>query len=177
MNTEPASRCWYALTVRPNQERVAANGLSCQGFETYLPVFKSCRRWTDRTKEAEAVLFPGYVFCRISFEDRLWVLRSPGVRSIVRSGRQAVPVSEDEIHSVRALVGSGKKISPWPYVHIGQRVVIRGGLFENIRGVVVRLKDAWRVVVSIDALGASLSVEIDPSMLCPDSEQVYSIAS
>ncbi len=79
---------WFALTTRPNHEHAATRGLSNQGLETYLPVYRARKRWSDRVRESDAVLFPGYVFCRFGLREKLRVLQAPGVRSIVGSGQR-----------------------------------------------------------------------------------------
>ncbi len=156
---------WFALTVRPNHEHTAERGLLNQGLEAYLPTQRVRHRWSDRTKEIQAVVFPGYVFCRFARWERLRVLSSPGVRSIVGLGKDPAPVDEAEISAVRTLVSSGRPIMPWPYFRIGQKVVIDRGPLASLRGVVVRVKDSWRVVVSVDALSCSIAVEVDPEVL------------
>jgi transcription antitermination factor NusG len=95
------------------------------------------------------------------------VLNSTGVRSIVGSGREPAPVDESEISSVRALVSSGRPILPWPYLRTGAQVVIRDGPLVSLRGIVVRVNDSWRVVVSVEALSCSVAVELDADALGP----------
>lgn len=164
----PRQPSWFALTARPKHEHTAERGLRNQGFEAYLPVHRVRRRWSDRTKEMDSVLFPGYVFCRFAQSDKMRVLNSPGVRSIVGSRREPEPVDDVEISAVRALIASGRAIQPWPYLRAGQKVVIEQGPLASLRGVVVRAKDSWRVVVSVDALGCSVAVEVDSGMVAPD---------
>lgn len=160
---------WFALTVRPNHEHTAAGGLLNRGFEAYLPVCRVRRQWSDRTKELDSVLFPGYVFCRFRQPDRMRVLTSPGVRSIVGAGKDPSPVDETEISAIRKLVSSGRPIAPWPYIRVGQNVTISHGPLAFLRGVVVRAKDSWRVVISVDALGCSLSIEVDSGAVAPET--------
>jgi transcription antitermination factor NusG len=108
------------------------------------------------------------VFCRFGLREKLQVLQAPGVRSIVGSGKEPVPVEEDEISAVRAVLSSGRVIAPWPYVRIGQSVMIEHGPLAPLRGVILRTKGSWRVVVSVQALGSSISVEVDGDMLSLD---------
>jgi transcription antitermination factor NusG len=160
---------WFALTVSPRHEQMAGRGLLKQGFEVYLPVYRSVRRWSDRMKESQSVLFPGYVFCRFGPADRLQILQSHGVRSIVRNGNQPVPVEDDEIAALRTLLAAGRDVTPWPYIRIGQTVVIDHGPLASLRGVIVRAKNLCRVVVSVNALGTSIAIEVDYDMLAPPS--------
>jgi transcription antitermination factor NusG len=168
MSAPNSTSGWFALTVRPNHEHSATRGLGCQGFETYLPVYRARKRWSDRVRQTDAVLFPGYVFCRFGLREKLRVLQSPGVRSIVGAGKQPAPVEENEISAVRAVLSSGGAVAPWPYLRIGQSVIIEHGPLAPLRGVILRTKNSWRVVVSVDALGSSVSVELDSDLLSPD---------
>jgi transcription antitermination factor NusG len=167
MTSQSSESSWFALTVGPSHERRAERSLLNQGFEAYLPVYRVRRQWSDRVKNLDAVLFPGYVFCRFTYEDRLRVLSSAGVRSVVTTGKAPAPVDEEEISAVRSLLASGRPPLPWPYLRIGQKVVIRDGPFASLRGVVVRAKDCWRVVVSVEALNCSVSVEVDAELVAP----------
>jgi transcription antitermination factor NusG len=152
---------WFALTVEPNHERTVAARLRKKGFEVFLPVRRQKRRWSDRIKETESVLFPGYVFGRFKYSDRMRVLNLPGVRSIVCRGRDPIPIDESEIAGVRTLTEAGRPILSVPFVYRGQRVLISRGPLASLRGVIVRARDAWRVVVNIKAFDCAVAVELD----------------
>ncbi|MGA9886725.1 MAG: transcription termination/antitermination NusG family protein, partial [Candidatus Acidiferrales bacterium] len=57
---------WFALQVRTRQEASVAQQLNGQGYERFLPLYKVRKRWSDRIKEVNAPLFPGYLFCRFN---------------------------------------------------------------------------------------------------------------
>ena len=97
---------WYALTVKPNHERAAAQALECKALEMFVPLYRSRRRWSDRIKELELPLFAGYVFCRFPGTERARMLATPGVTSVVGFGNQPAPVDDVEIRAVRTLVAS-----------------------------------------------------------------------
>ena len=113
---------WYALLVRSRRENQVLTQLLGQGYECFLPVYKSERRWSDRMKEIQQPLFPGYLFCRFDIHNRGPVLMAPGVHQIVGIGRTPVPVSETEIESIRRVLASGLPSQPWLYLQVGQRV-------------------------------------------------------
>ncbi len=159
---------WFALRVRPKHEKSAATGLERQGFEPYVPLHRVRRRWSDRIKEIDAVLFPGYIFCRFARAERMIVINSPGVESILGFGKIDIPVDDAELAAVRTLIGSGRPLAPWPYLNIGQNVAIESGPLAGLRGVVLRDENAWRVVVSVEALGRSISAEVDRDTIAAD---------
>jgi transcription termination/antitermination protein NusG len=150
---------WFALRVRPKHERTVATNLSRLGLDEYVPLTRVRRRWSDRIKELDAPLFPGYIFCRFTYSERLRVLNSPGVESIVGG------LDDSEIEAMRFLVATGKPLSHLPFLRIGQRVLIERGPFAGIRGIVLREENSWRVVVSVEALDRSIAVELDREVL------------
>ncbi len=124
-------------------------------------MYRARRRWSDRWKEVERCLFPGYVFCRFSWEERLHVLGTPGIQSIVGFGKTPEPVPDAEIAALQAMVKSGRRMEPWPHLRVGERVRIEEGCLKGVCGVLVREQECWRVVVSVELLQRSVAVEID----------------
>src|SRR5216684_4012562 len=74
METENLSYPWYALWVKSRYENTVASHLQARGYESFLPLYKCQRRWSDRFKEIELPLFPGYVFCQFNPLNRLPIL-------------------------------------------------------------------------------------------------------
>ena len=83
---------WLALRVKTALEALAEKALRLQGFEVFLPTALERRQWSDRVKQVEKPLFPGYVFCRFPPEKMLPVLQAPAVIDVVRIGRKPAPV-------------------------------------------------------------------------------------
>src|SRR6059036_2645462 len=92
---------WFAIVARTGREKYATMLLENAGFEWFLPISKSTRKWSDRMKEIEVPLFPGYLFCRMNPNDRLPVLTTPGVIQIAGTGKTPIPVEEHEIAAVQ----------------------------------------------------------------------------
>ena len=112
-------------------------------------------------------LFDGYVFCSFGFDDRLQILGSPGVRSMVSFGQGPHPVPEHEIRAILAIASSRLPVSPWPYLRIGQKVKVMKGCLTDVVGTLVREKDVYRVVVSVEMLERSIAVEVDRDVIAP----------
>ena len=101
-----------------------------------------CRRhWSDRIKEFDAALFPGYIFCRFDPLDRLPILKTPGVIQIVGSNRVPIPLNESEITAVQTLVGSGVSNQPWPFLAVGDRVRVESGPLRGMEGILTAFKE------------------------------------
>ena len=162
-----ATHPWFAVRVRSNFEQMTAAALRGKGYEEFLPVYRARRRWSDRLKEVDCPLFPGYVFCRFDVENRLPVLVTPGVISILGMGKTPVPLDEGEIEAVRVIVRSGLVAGPWPFVRVGQAVYIEEGPLAGAEGVVIKVKGRYRLVASVTLLQRSVYVEIDREWVRP----------
>jgi len=152
---------WFALQVRARQEFRISEHLRSNGFEDFLPLYRNRKRWSDRIKEVESPLFPGYLFCRFDPLDRLPILKIPGVMQIVGFNRQPVPVDENEIRAIQALVASGVPNQPCPYLKVGDKVQIESGPLRGLQGLLVEFQGDHRLVLSVTLLQRSVAVKID----------------
>jgi len=168
MEPETGSRLyWYAIHTRVRHEKIVAQALADKGYEEFLPLCKCRRRWSDRTKELELPLFPGYIFCRFDLEHRLPILVTPRVEYIVGIGKVPFPVDEAEIVVLQSIVKSGLPAEPWPFLQVGQQVQIDYGPLEGVNGLLLALKKPCRLVVSVTLLQRSVAVEIDSAWVTP----------
>jgi transcriptional antiterminator NusG len=158
---------WFALQVRARQEASVGEQLKGQGYERFLPFYKLRKRWSDRIKEIEAPLFPGYLFCRFNPHNRLPILKTPGVIQIVGFNNTPAAVDEVEILSIQRLVSSGVQHQPCPFLAVGDRVRISAGPLVGLEGLLTDIKGSRRLVLSVSLLQRSVAVEIDSAFITP----------
>ena len=158
---------WFALRVKSRHEKIVGMMAQNRGFEEFVPLYESRRRWSDRFSSVELPLFPGYIFCRLSVERRLPILTIPGVLHFVGIGRAPAPIEESEITAIQAAVRSGLRPEPWPYVEVGQRVQLAAGPLSGLEGLLVEERKQHRIVVSVSLLKRSVAVEIDRNWVKP----------
>jgi transcription antitermination factor NusG len=167
MNAKPSRDQWYALQVRSRWESSTATLLSGKGYQTFLPTFRTEKRWRGRSREVAAPLFPGYVFCQFDAHKRLPILVTPGVLTVVGRGRIPVPVEDSEMEAIQKVVSSGLRAEPWPYLQVGQQVRIEDGALRGLEGILTSFRGSRRIVVSVSLLCRSVALEIDRSGVCP----------
>jgi len=180
VGSEPSRVSWYALQVRGRQEFNISENLGSNGYEWFLPLYKCSKRWSDRIKQVDSPLFPGYVFCRFNPLDRLPILKIPGVIQIVGFNRQLVAVDEEEIHAIQALVASGIPNHPCPYLEVGDKVRIESGPLRGLEGLLIEFQGNHQLVLSVSLLQRSVAVKIDSASvtsvrasLTPRAERAY----
>ena len=154
---------WFAVRVRSNFEQKVCTMLGGMGYETFLPIYRERRNWSDRIRETEVPLFPGYTFCRIDPQYRLPLLKVPGVVNLVGIANQPEPIPEEEICAVRTIVDTKLAVQPWPFLHVGQKVQIHKGPLTGVEGLLVGFKSDFRIVVSVTLLQRSIAVQLDGS--------------
>ena len=158
---------WCAVYTRHQHEKAVSEMLQAKGFEVFLPLYESVRRWKDRKKLLSLPLFPGYVFLRGGMERRLPVLTTPGVHMIISRGERIATIPDEQIDAIRRTVEGQFRVEPHPFLRCGERVrVIRGSL-EGVEGVLTRKKNLYRLVLSVEMLAQSVAVEIDALDVVP----------
>src|SRR5690606_10524010 len=95
---------WYAVWTGSRDEPVVRSQLEERRVTAFLPTLTRWSRWKDRRKQIVVPLFPGYVFARFEPPQRLAVLKTPGVVSIVSFNGEPAPVPDHEIDAIRRLV-------------------------------------------------------------------------
>ncbi|MGB2637081.1 MAG: UpxY family transcription antiterminator [Candidatus Acidiferrum sp.] len=170
--TSPIHLPWFALHVHSGKEGWIYAHLSGQGYECFLPKYKTIRQWSDRKKQMELALFPGYLFCRFDPLVRLPVLKTPGVIQVVGCNRTPVAIEEKEIQAIQRMVESGLPTEPWPYLAIGDRVQIQSGALRGLEGILVSVKGNRRLVLSVTLLQRSVAVEVDSGAVEASADHV-----
>ena len=154
---------WHALYTRHRHEKAIALALSNKGFEVFLPLYSDTHRWKDRNKQLLLPLFPCYVFLHGGLERRLGIMSTPGIHMLITTGGRPAAVPDEEISAVRRLVERAQRVEPHPFLVSGDRVRVKSGPLTGVEGILVRKKNLFRLVVSVEILGKSAATEVDAS--------------
>jgi transcription termination/antitermination protein NusG len=158
---------WFAVRVKSRCEWAVADAIRQKGFEEFLPLYWSRRRWSDRVKLLQLPLFPGYLFCRFPVEQRTKVLSVPGVVLIVGNGKVPLAIESSEIESVRTAINSGQGILPWPRLELGRTVRIEEGSLRGLEGVLLRFKGSTHLILGVKLLQRAVAVEVPEQWVIP----------
>jgi transcription antitermination factor NusG len=152
---------WYVAHTSANHEKRVTTHLQERSIENFLPLYDSVRRWKDRKVKLQLPLFPGYVFVRLPLRDRLKALQVPGIARLICFNGQPAALPDTEIEALRAGLGARLHAEPHPYLTVGRRVRVTHGPLEGAEGILVRKKNSLRVVLSLELIQQSASVEVD----------------
>ena len=168
--TDTAGACplWFALRVRSNAERAVRHALRAYGIEEFLPLVRTVSEWSDRVKTIERPLFPGYLFVRVSPISAHVAVRIPGVVSFLPTNLNPIPVDAAEIESIRLLCSSMLPLQvsdSSESFDVGASVTVDSGALAGLRGVVTRVKGRDRLVVAVEMIHKTVSVELPAESL------------
>lgn len=163
-----ASPKWFAVFTSSHHEKRVSFHFEQRGIEHFLPVYEQDRKWKNGLKVRLALpLFPNYIFARFEWTKRVSVLEVPHLHRIIGStGGKPMELSNGEIQALRSGLAL-RRAEPHPFLTVGQRVRIRTGAFTGMEGVVLRNKGSIRVVLTIELMMRSVSIEVDESELEP----------
>ncbi len=159
------SRKWLAVYTRPRWEKKVNQLLTEKGLESYCPLNKVRRKWSDRVKLVEEPLFKSYVFVKVNEEDRSKVRMTSGAINFVYwEGKPAV-IKEKEITAIKRFLDEYENVEARPVeLKVNQRVRITNGTLMDNEGKVLDLRHKT-AKVAIDSLGYILVAYIERSKL------------
>jgi transcription antitermination factor NusG len=160
-DTLPAAPAWFAVYTKHQHEKKTAELLSNKGIEVFLPLYQAAHRWKDRTKILSLPLFPSYLFLHSHLQNKTEILNTPGIFFLVQSAGRACSIPPSEIEAIRKIGQIHAQVEPHPYLESGDSVRVKSGALTGLTGILTRIKNQYRIVLSVSLLQRSLSIEID----------------
>ena len=172
---------WYAIYTKTNGEKNIYKHLSNENIESYLPLSKKLRQWSDRKRWIEVPFFRNYLFVKVSHKEFFHVLKIPGVVNYISFGGQPQKIPAYQIAGIKKLIDQQERevIVSREYIEKGQNAEILSGPLKGMRGEVVKIYGNYRIVIRIEALGCSIyanlikdEINALPSDKVPKQEQI-----
>jgi transcriptional antiterminator RfaH len=157
---------WYAIYTNPRAEKQVYQRLLEEGVETFLPLQKTYRVWSDRKKLVEKPLIPSYLFVRILSKNFHHVYKLQGVVKFISFEGKPVSIPNKQIDNLKLLVNSDAKIEVSSEVFAkGDNVEVISGSLVGLTGELIRIGNQNRVVIRIDRLDQNLLLKIPKAFL------------
>ncbi len=166
-DSEACTKHWIAALVQINCEKKAEAKLNNLGFETYLPIQKEERQWSDRRKVIDRIVIPMVVFIRVE-QNEVRTIRNYSfihkLLTIPGSTQVATPIPDEQIENLRFLLSNAEAtVSIVSNLEIGSKVRIIRGALKGCEGLLCMLNDDHKAVaLRINGLGyACVTVSCD----------------
>ena len=165
MDLQQDNKKWIAVYTKPRHEKTVENELLKKGFEVYLPILKQRRKWSDRKKWVELPLFRSYIFVKTEIKNSLFVLQTMGVVKVIKFGGEIAVIQNDSIQAIKLMIEGGYMPEAIDYFVKGETVEVKSGPLKGLIGEVIRVDNSDRLLVRVDAIQHSISVQIDRGYL------------
>ncbi len=149
---------WFVCHTKPRCEKKFASLLKAEGFEHYLPLVTSVKRYGKSTKRFTKPLFPGYVFAQITLGEKPRIYQQDLLARVL-------PVDDEkkflgQLADVRLIVASGLELSVRPLIKRGTRVRVSSGPLWGLEGVVDDPANPQGIILCVDVLQQGLLVKL-----------------
>jgi len=157
---------WYAVYTHPRAEKQVYTRLQEIPIETFLPLWKTYRKWSDRKKLVEKPLLSSYVFVRVARKEFPKVYNANGVVKFVSFEGQPVSIPQNQIDNLRLLVNSDAEIQVTSEKFAqGDQVEVISGSLTGLTGELIKVGGKKRVIVRIDKLDQNIVLTIPVTFL------------
>ena len=153
---------WFAVQTRPRHEKKVARELLGKSVCNFLPLLSEKHSWSDRQREVQMPLFPGYVFVRLQddLDGRIPVLRTMGVVGFVGGRGLGSAIPDDQIQAIQSVLDAKVPVGPYPFLKIGQMVRIIGGSLDGVKGIIAGKNGDASLVISIEMIQRSIAIRV-----------------
>ena len=165
MDSNEQNKKWIAVYTKPRHEKTVEKELLKKEFEAYLPLLKQRRKWSDRKKWVEVPLFRSYIFVKTEIKNALFVLQTLGVVKVVKFGGEVAVIQNDSIQAIKLMIEGGYSPEATDYFVKGDPVEVKDGPLKGLVGEVIRVDNHDRLLVRVDAIQHSVSVQINRAFL------------
>ena len=159
---------WYPVYTNPRAEKKAADLLIKKGIETYLPLQRQLKQWSDRKKWTEEPLIKSYLFVKITLQQQMDVLTTQGVCRFLYFSGKVASMPERQILQLQLLLATETEMEVLhrPF-KTGEKVRVKAGPLMGLTGELVNLHSQKRMIIRLDHTGQVVLVQIPMVFLEP----------
>ena len=168
-NSEVNPGQWFVIWAESRAEKKVEKRITALGLFPWLPIVRERHRWSDRWREVECPLFPGYLFARATNADLHQILRTPGVLTVVKQGGKAALLADSFVTSLRGAI-EREGVSPEAVSELadylpGDEVIVQEGVLRGVRGIVRELRSGRSLVIWVAEIGRGVAFTIGSALV------------
>jgi transcriptional antiterminator RfaH len=159
-------RKWYPVYTHARAEKKAYDALLKKGIETYLPLTRQLKQWSDRKKWVEEPLIKSYLFVNITDQDQMEVLMTKGVARFIYFSGKITPMPASQIDNLKLLLSSAYDLEVTEEnLQPGEKIIIKAGPLKGLHGEIVSHRSQKQLLLRLDNMGISILVQASPSLI------------
>ena len=166
LSTNKDSYKWYPVYTNPRAEKKACEALIDKGIETYLPLHRQLKQWSDRKKWVEEPFIKSYLFVRINEYEQTEVLMTKGVARFIYFSGRITSMPDRQINELKLLMASPYELEVTAkHLQPGEKISIKAGPLKGLRGEIISYRSQKQLAIRLENLGYSIVVYVASSLL------------
>jgi transcriptional antiterminator RfaH len=157
---------WYPVYTHPRAEKKAYQSLINKGIETYLPLHRQLKQWSDRKKWVDEPFIKSYLFVNIAAHEQTKVLMTKGIARFIYFSGKIASMPNRQIEELRLLMASSLDLEiTEENLERGEKVVIKAGPMKGLIGEMISYRSQKQLVLRLESLGCSIIVQVAASLI------------
>lgn len=159
-------RKWYPVYTHARAEKKAYEALLKKGIETYLPLNRQLKQWSDRKKWVEEPLIKSYLFVNITEQEQMEVLMTKGITRFIYFSGKITSMPSSQIDNLKLLMASPYELEVTEEnLQPGEKIIIKAGPLKGLQGEIVSHHSQKQLLLRLDNMGLSILVQVAPSLI------------
>ena len=157
---------WYPVYTHPRTEKKAQQALLNKGIETYLPLRRQLKQWSDRKKWVEEPLIKSYLFVHITVHEQTEVLMTKGITRFIYFGGKITPMPDRQIEDLKLLMTSAVELEVTEENLLpGEKIRLKAGPLKGMTGEIISYRSQKQLVLRLENLGCSVIIHVAASLI------------
>ncbi|MCR8560202.1 UpxY family transcription antiterminator [Mucilaginibacter sp. BJC16-A38] len=157
---------WYPVCTLPRNEKKAHRTLTEKGIESYLPLQRQLKQWSDRKKWVEEPLIKSYLFVYIRPHEQTEVLMTRGISRFIYFSGKIAAMPDVQMQGLKLLLASPYELEVTAEdLQPGEKIRVKGGVLKGLTGEIISYRSQKQLVLRLENMGCSIIVNIGASMI------------
>jgi transcriptional antiterminator RfaH len=157
---------WYPVYTHPRAEKKAHQALLDKGIETYLPLRRQLKQWSDRKKWTEEPFIKSYLFVRIAEHEQAEVLMTRGIARFIYFGGKIAPMPDRQIDDLKLLMTSSLELEITEENLLpGEKIILKAGPLKGMTGEIISYRSQKQLALRLENLGYSVIIHVAASLI------------
>jgi transcriptional antiterminator RfaH len=157
---------WYPVCTNPRAEKKAHQALLKKGIESYLPLHRQLKQWSDRKKWVEEPFIRSYLFVRINPLEQTNVLMTKGIARFIYFSGKIASMPERQIEDLKLLMASSLDLEITEEdLQPGEKIIVKAGPLKGMVGEIISYRSQKQLALRLESLGCSIIIHIAASLI------------
>ena len=157
---------WYPVYTHPRAEKKACQALINKGVETYLPLHRQLKQWSDRKKWVEEPFIKSYLFVHINEHQQTEVLMTKGVSRFIYFSGKIASMPDRQIDELKLVMASPFDLEiTEEHLQPGEQVMIKAGPLKGLKGEVISYRSQKQLALRLENLGYSIIIHVAAALI------------